>query len=85
LSRPGDRPSVWLPRTPLPRTDLGRPDQRIFKLETLPPIGAFKIRPALNALVCRDADELRHGVATESSGNMALHPLPPEASDGLAF
>lgn len=67
-----DRLRAWLPRTPLLRTDLGRPDQLIFlKLETLSPIGAFKIRPALNALLCRDADELRHGVSTISSGNMA--------------
>lgn len=67
-----DRLSAWLPRTPLLRTDLGRSDQLIFlKLETLSPIGAFKIRPALNALLCRNAEEIRHGVATISSGNMA--------------
>ncbi|AEH88704.1 MULTISPECIES: pyridoxal-phosphate dependent enzyme [Mesorhizobium] len=67
-----DRLAAWLPRTPLLRLDLGRADQRIFlKLETLSPIGAFKLRPALNTLLCRDADELRHGVATVSSGNMA--------------
>ncbi|QPC92878.1 pyridoxal-phosphate dependent enzyme [Mesorhizobium sp. INR15] len=67
-----DRLAASLPRTPLLRVDLGGTDQRIFlKLETLSPIGAFKIRPALNALLSRDADALRHGVATISSGNMA--------------
>ncbi|WP_246678013.1 MULTISPECIES: pyridoxal-phosphate dependent enzyme [unclassified Mesorhizobium] len=67
-----DRLAAWLPRTPLLRLDLGRADQRIFlKLETLSPIGAFKLRPALNALLSRDADELRLGVAIVSSGNMA--------------
>lgn len=66
------RLAAWLPRTPLLRLEVGRPDQRIFlKLETLSPIGAFKIKPALNALLSRDADALRHGVATISSGNMA--------------
>lgn len=59
-------------RTPLIELDLGLPDRRIFlKLETLQPIGAFKLRPALNALLSRDPDELRAGVATVSSGNMA--------------
>lgn len=59
-------------RTPLIELDLGLPDRRIFlKLETLQPIGAFKLRPALNALLSRDPHELRAGVATVSSGNMA--------------
>lgn len=59
-------------RTPMMRLDLGLPDRQIFlKLETLSPIGAFKLRPALNALLSRDADVLRNGVATVSSGNMA--------------
>lgn len=59
-------------RTPLIELDLGLPDRRIFlKLETLQPIGVFKLRPALNALLSRDPHELRAGVATVSSGNMA--------------
>lgn len=62
----------YVPRTPLIRLDLGLPDRQIFlKLETLSPIGAFKLRPALNALLSRDADALANGVATTSSGNMA--------------
>jgi threonine dehydratase len=62
----------YIPRTPLIRLDLGLSDRRIFlKLETLSPIGAFKLRPALNALLSRDAAALVNGVATTSSGNMA--------------
>ncbi|MFE0014295.1 pyridoxal-phosphate dependent enzyme [Mesorhizobium sp. NPDC059054] len=62
----------YMPRTPLVHLDLGLPDRRIFlKLETLSPIGAFKLRPALNALLSRDIANLRDGVATASSGNMA--------------
>lgn len=66
------RIAPYVPRTPLVRLDLGLPDRQIFlKLETLSPIGAFKLRPALNALLSRDADALANGVATTSSGNMA--------------
>ncbi|MBD9491143.1 threonine/serine dehydratase [Ensifer sp. ENS11] len=59
-------------RTPLVRLDLGLSDRQIFlKLETLSPIGAFKLRPALNAVLSRDPAALRGGVAVTSSGNMA--------------
>lgn len=59
-------------RTPLVRLDHGFPDRQIFlKLETLSPIGAFKLRPALNALLSRDPADLQNGVAVTSSGNMA--------------
>ncbi len=59
-------------RTPLVRLDLGLPDRQIFlKLETLSPIGAFKLRPALNAVLSRDPADLKNGVAVTSSGNMA--------------
>ncbi len=59
-------------RTPLVRLDLGFPDRQIFlKLETLSPIGAFKLRPALNAMLSRDPAALARGVAVTSSGNMA--------------
>ncbi|MEP9372390.1 pyridoxal-phosphate dependent enzyme [Mesorhizobium sp. KR1-2] len=67
-----ERLAPHLARTPLIHLDLGLPDRKIFlKLETLSPIGAFKIRPALNAVLTRDAADLRNGVATVSSGNMA--------------
>ncbi|MEO5325604.1 pyridoxal-phosphate dependent enzyme [Mesorhizobium sp. CC13] len=62
----------YVPRTPLVRLDLGLPDRQIFlKLETLSPIGAFKLRPALSALLSRNRAALEKGVATPSSGNMA--------------
>lgn len=61
-----------LARTPLVKLDLGLPDRTIFlKLETLSPIGAFKLRPALNAVLSRDRSALCNGVAVTSSGNMA--------------
>lgn len=67
-----ERLAPHLARTPLVHLDLGLPDRKIFlKLETLSPIGAFKIRPALNAVLSRDPAALRNGVATISSGNMA--------------
>lgn len=59
-------------RTPLIELDLGLIDRRIFlKLETLQPIGAFKLRAALAALLGRERSELGRGVAVPSSGNMA--------------
>lgn len=61
-----------LARTPLVKLDLGLPDRQIFlKLETLSPIGAFKLRPALNAVLSRAPASLSTGVAVTSSGNMA--------------
>lgn len=64
------RPYVY--RTPLVELAIGLPDRRIYlKLETLQPIGAFKLRPAVNAILTRDASALRQGVAIASSGNMA--------------
>ena len=67
-----ERLSGHMVRTPLVRLDLDLPDRQIFlKLETFSPIGAFKIRPALNALLSRDSRALENGVATISSGNMA--------------
>lgn len=69
----GDRLAGYLKPTPLVPLDLGLADRQIFlKLETLSPIGAFKIRPALNALLARDPETLRDGIAVTSSGNMAF-------------
>lgn len=66
------RIGAYLPRTPLVPLALDLPDRRIFlKLETVSPIGAFKLRPALNVLLSRDRRDLAKGVATASSGNMA--------------
>jgi threonine dehydratase len=62
-------------RTPLVRLDLpGRrtEDPEIFlKLETLQPIGSFKIRGAQNAIARLSRTELADGVWTVSAGNAA--------------
>jgi threonine dehydratase len=42
------------------------------KLETLQPVGSFKIRGARNAIGSHDAKALARGVYTASAGNMAL-------------
>jgi threonine dehydratase len=42
-----------------------------FKCENFQKIGAFKIRGGMNAVLSLPAGELRHGVATHSSGNHA--------------
>jgi threonine dehydratase len=58
-------------RTPLVRLDLpDRPGTVYLKLENLQPIGSFKLRGALNAILQSDAEELRGGVVTASAGNM---------------
>jgi threonine dehydratase len=67
-------------RTPLIRLDLpfGAADApRIYlKLESLQPIGSFKLRGAWNAIRRLPADTLRDGVWTVSAGN---------AAQGVAF
>lgn len=66
------RIAPYVRRTPLIELELNLPDRRIFlKLETFQATGAFKVRPALNALLSRSPDEIASGVATTSSGNMA--------------
>lgn len=69
-------------RTPLVRLDLpfadgGAPRPEIYlKLESLQPIGSFKIRGAYNAVRLLPADALAAGVWTVSAGN---------AAQGVAF
>ena len=62
-------------RTPLVRLALPgtpTPGPEIFlKLETLQPIGSFKIRGAQNAIAHLSRDELANGVWTVSAGNAA--------------
>ena len=69
-------------RTPLVRLDLGSkatdaaaqvgsPLEIFLKLETLQPIGSFKIRGAYNAVRQLTADQLAQGVWTVSAGNAA--------------
>lgn len=69
-------------RTPLVRLDLpfadaARPRPDVYlKLESLQPIGSFKIRGAWNAVRKLTGDQMRHGVWTVSAGN---------AAQGVAF
>lgn len=66
-------------RTPLVRLNLplGAPGPDVYlKLETLQPIGSFKIRGAWNAVRKLPPDVLRDGVWTVSAGN---------AAQGVAF
>lgn len=63
-------------RTPLVRLDLpiaadAAAPEIFLKLETLQPIGSFKIRGAYNALRHLTRDELSQGVWTVSAGNAA--------------
>jgi threonine dehydratase len=59
-------------RTPLIRLPIDDAPAEIYlKLETLQPIGAFKIRGALNAIRTAPAESLRAGLVTASAGNMA--------------
>jgi len=59
-------------RTPLIRLPVDDAPAEIWlKLETLQPIGAFKIRGAANAMAMASAEELARGVYTCSAGNMA--------------
>jgi threonine dehydratase len=59
-------------RTPLVRLNVeDAPAEIYLKLENLQPTGAFKLRGAANAIRLADADQLRQGVWTASTGNMA--------------
>jgi threonine dehydratase len=58
-------------RTPLVKLELAeQPGAVYLKLENLQPIGSFKLRGALNAILETDPEELRAGVVTASAGNM---------------
>ncbi|MFN0180375.1 MAG: threonine/serine dehydratase [Gemmatimonadales bacterium] len=57
-------------RTPLVRWHAG-PGEVWLKLETLQPIGSFKIRGAGNAIGAAGPAAVRNGVVTASAGNMA--------------
>jgi threonine dehydratase len=60
-------------RTPLVRLNVDAPKtpEIYLKLETLQPIGSFKIRGALNAMRALPPAQLASGVYTASAGNMA--------------
>src|SRR5580698_8359521 len=48
-----------------------RKDEVFLKLESLQPIGSFKIRGAANAMMRAAPDTIARGVLTASAGNMA--------------
>ncbi len=59
-------------RTPLLPWPLSADDDRFYlKLESLQPMGAFKLRGAYNKIASLTDDERRRGVITYSSGNHA--------------
>jgi len=58
-------------RTPLVRLNYDGPAEIYLKLESLQPIGAFKIRGAYNAVRLLPEAERRRGVWTVSAGNAA--------------
>jgi len=58
-------------RTPLVRLPDEEGPEIWLKLESLQPIGSFKIRGAANAIGLRSPGELSEGVWTASAGNMA--------------
>ena len=74
ISRARARLAAHLAKTPLVESDflsrkLGKPV--LLKLESMQPVGAFKVRAALNSILA-DLDECRSsGVVTNSSGNFA--------------
>ncbi len=59
-------------RTPLIRLNVDdAPTEIYLKLESLQPIGSFKLRGASNAMLLADKQRLARGVWTASAGNMA--------------
>lgn len=67
-----ERISDLIVRTPLIRMHLDDAREDIYlKLESLQPIGSFKLRGASNAMTLTDPAELARGVWTASAGNMA--------------
>ena len=58
-------------RTPLVRLNVDAQAEIYLKLETLQPIGSFKLRGASNAIRSLPHEALAEGVYTASAGNMA--------------
>ena len=63
----------YLQPTPLVRSNVldASGNSVYLKLESLQPTGAFKVRPALNGMLCHLEQARRNGVVTSSSGNFA--------------
>jgi threonine dehydratase len=67
-----DRIESTVDRTPLVRLHLDDAPAEIWlKLESLQPIGSFKLRGAANAVLSAPRADLAGGVVTTSTGNMA--------------
>ena len=58
-------------RTPLVRCMAEAPCELYLKLESLQPIGSFKIRGAANVMALMPREQLSRGVLAASAGNMA--------------
>jgi threonine dehydratase len=72
IERARDRIAHTVDRTPLVPLHLdGAPAEIWLKLESLQPIGSFKLRGAANAILSAPRSELVGGVVTTSTGNMA--------------
>lgn len=71
-------------RSPLVRLAVEVPDTEIYlKLENLQPLGAFKIRAAVNALLSLPEEKLAKGVYTGSAGNFGQGLAAAAARLGL--
>jgi threonine dehydratase len=72
LTAARERISGWVLRTPMVRLQMSdTPTEIYLKLESLQPIGAFKLRGAASRILRMGNEELANGVWTASSGNMA--------------
>ena len=71
IRRAQERISDAVVRTPLVRLEVDAPCEIWLKLESLQPIGSFKLRGALSAVRAAGPAELAGGVVTASAGNMA--------------
>ncbi|EHR60207.1 threonine ammonia-lyase [Saccharomonospora cyanea] len=79
-----DRIAGGAVRTPLLPCTWAEDDRPLWlKPETLQPIGAFKIRGALNAIARLDDDARRRGVVAYSSGNHAQAVAYAAATEGI--
>ncbi len=66
-----DRIRPLVVRTPLVRLHVDAPAELWLKLETLQPIGSFKLRGAAYAMLTAPRSMIERGVYTASAGNMA--------------
>jgi threonine dehydratase len=71
IRRARERIADVVTRTPVVRLDVDAPCEIWLKLETLQPIGSFKLRGALSCVRAAAPAELAGGVVTASAGNMA--------------